>query len=536
MQHVEGDFAEVRHVVRQNLYATSETIGRRDAQEDAHAVDISDRSRKLSRLTADERHAHMALHFLLMQVAAAENQAFNAKGCCACAVTGWYRGDQVHVSTSYVGDSVAILIGLDKTSKLKYAVACNPDLHNIDNAEEILLVKNGQGRRANPYALVNKRLAWELLVTRSIGDADYEEFGVCHAPVTTLVEKEYTSLDQVYMVVACDGAMEHVTNKHQTANDFANELGTLFVDALASGKKTAKFLADMIRDNAFNAGSGDNISVMVMQINKKALPITAAVFDGHDGVEVSQLCRDNFAIHMQVVNDLYKHLQSKLNAERRIAEFNTIIQAILNFDNQHNYLHELQALIKEIKTHVFKSPELTQPISWLERVRDYYLRQLKVLRVVSEDYVLEHEVVKIVPIKLDVYELTEFERKQKEAMSELYLYLNQCDLKHCKTLTLVRNKLCDSFGKPGEAIHGITHICENYFNNSRKFKIKIKFPFSKQVSMEENAMVVINELMTILNQPDKPHRNLVDVKQELGLALGVTMKELVMQPVARPHE
>ncbi len=535
MQRVEGEFTEERHVIKRNIIGISETIGLRQDQEDAMAHDTSLLSKKISHLTEAERHAHMSLLFLLMQVAANENPELSKSGSCACLASGWYRQGHVYVSTSYVGDSVALLVGLDQAGELKYAIACNPDLHNVNYESEIQAIKLGQGRSHNPSANLGKRLAWELSVTRSIGDPEYEEYGLCHAPETTFIQQTFLNTDQVYLVVACDGAMEHLAEKNQTPHDFAKELGDLFTRAFATGKKTAKYLAQMIKDNAVKAGSKDNISVMVMPIDKKSAPITAAVFDGHEGAGVAQLCKQNFVEYLKIVSMFYKHMSTKINAQRQINEFDAIIHAILTFDTKTNYLPALRALIKEIKTHVYQLPDLMLVIQWLEKIRNYYLQQLKVLHVVPEHYVLDEE-VKATALALERYQLSEQERKQKEAVMELYLYLQACDLKHCKALTLIKNKLCDSFGKPGEAIHGMQEICQQYHAKKKLIKLAIKFPFTKQASMEGSVMLLINDLVSTLTAPAKEYSNLSEILQAIKLALGVKTNELVAQPVAYPNQ
>lgn len=538
MLHDAGEHIEQRQIVKRNLFAVSELLGRRKTQEDAYLHDKSRLSRKLAHLTEDERKAYMALLLLFMQVSAAGNAAAKDNGTCVCLATGWYRRKQVHVSTTYTGDSVAVLISVDKFGKLKYAIACNPDVHNIDNESEITAIKSGKERIAYAHAEQGKRLAWQVLATRSVGDTEYEQYGVSHAPVTTLVEQEFLSTDQCYMVVTCDGAMEHLARQQKTPHDFAMELGGLFVNALASGKKTTKFLADMVTESAFNAGSEDNITAMVMQIDKQSEPITAAVFDGHGSADIAILCRDNVLNLLEIVCQLYEHLSTKTDAPRRTAQFNAVIQAILTFDNKNNLLPALHALIKETKSQLLNAPELAPSVQWLEKIRDYYLRQLKVLRVVPEDYVLDSEVVKAVASKpAAMYQLSDQEREQKKAVMMLYLYLTRCNLKHCKSLTLIYNKLCQSFGKPGDAIASIINICAAFNAQQRKFGSKIKFPYSRQRSKEEAAMLYIDELMTALTKPEKKLQELDEILQFIKESLGVELTEdLSSKPVARPNE
>ncbi len=281
-------------------------------QEDAIVVDIphitSDAFMALSiqdrALIAKTTFAN--LQEKLTHVAEADNC-----GSCACISTGQVLDAKdgkitARVSTSYVGDSVGFIVVLYAKGKLKSVTPCNPALHDGDNDAECIAIAQGLGRKKG--IIIEDRLSAGpydglLAVTRAFGDNVYAEHGLLHTPQTTEVTVDLAADDRVFMVVTCDGAMEHFKGDNSVAK-YAEELGALFEN---HHQLSHEALAEKIVDNALEKESMDNITAMVAPLILGKPAITVGVFDGHGGAYVSKHVSANFA---RVFQDNLDHLGS----------------------------------------------------------------------------------------------------------------------------------------------------------------------------------------------------------------------------------
>ncbi len=271
------------------------------SQEDAIAYEAGESSEQFSKLTAAEQEAVMKTTFASLQE---KHGQVERPGSCACVATGYLRENRATISTSYVGDSVSFLIVLDQHGKLKRTQACNPNLHNLDNPAEVAAIRNGTGRKQNPEVVLGQERLGFLNISRSLGDNKCSKFGLSHEPETTTVTYDIQAGDQVFMVVACDGVTEPFDEDDaedgKVAIAAAEKIGEIFANAFQEATPPSpERLAELIVDDALERYSKDNISAMVVPLHLDAAPITAAVFDGHGGNQVSQALSDNFIVHFK---------------------------------------------------------------------------------------------------------------------------------------------------------------------------------------------------------------------------------------------
>jgi serine/threonine protein phosphatase PrpC len=288
----QGDYAINQDLENGGQIGICEVIGKRSKQEDAVCFDAGANSKDYTMFDANEKFAVMTAAFLNLQ-SGFMIPALKDSGSCACVATGWINDNNINVSASYVGDSVAYLVVLDANNQLKSTTACNPALHDLSNNNEVDAIKSGNDRAQDATLKPGQERLAGLAVTRALGDADYDSFGISHKPQIESLSQTYAEGDQAFMIVVCDGAMEHLKSEG-VANTYAAELGALVQAQLQNNTKKPAEIAKAIEQNATNQKSGDNISVIVAPLQPGMNPVTAAVFDGHNGNQVSKILGRDF--------------------------------------------------------------------------------------------------------------------------------------------------------------------------------------------------------------------------------------------------
>lgn len=277
--------------------------GKRPSQEDTFVIDVSESTAQFAGFNKQQQDKIMQRVFALLQdkcglmgnrpefVQEVGSVVDVEAGSCACVATGLRQNGQVVVSTSYVGDSAAFLIVMDNEGNLKpnHAIACNTSLHETENDNECAAIKNGRGRKTG---IIDHRgrLGGGITITRAIGDNAFVDCGLLHEPETTRQLLKLDPDDKAFMVVGCDGMMDHHNGK-EMAKKMAIELGVLIPRKLKEDRKknvvsTSAEIANFIVNHAFIKGSADNITVLVIPLLQDK-PVTAAVFDGHNGAHVA---------------------------------------------------------------------------------------------------------------------------------------------------------------------------------------------------------------------------------------------------------
>jgi serine/threonine protein phosphatase PrpC len=181
------------------------------------------------------------------------------------------------VFTSNLGDSRAVLF-LQEGSDFK-ATRLSVD-HRPSSILEQKLVALCGGEVSDPLNS-GMRVGGVLGVTRSMGDHDIK--GVITEPDRTGVTLTLKKGQAAYLVLGCDGVYERL---HEW------QLAKIIKIAHDAGSSSAR-IANYVRKAAFNAGSGDNITVMCLDLTTvREENICFGIQDGHAGKEASFMANE----------------------------------------------------------------------------------------------------------------------------------------------------------------------------------------------------------------------------------------------------
>jgi len=251
-----------------------EIRGHRTEQEDAIAIDTSALIQSFKTLSQHQQH-----HVYECALNEIQNQygQYQTTGSTACIATAWRDDRAFYLSTANLGDSAAYFILLDDNQTISIATQINalhnpsPELPEFDRLRKLGI---------KPYEDGLWRLPSGLAVSRALGDIDSERCGLIHIPEMTYHVYPYEKKSLAFIVVACDGLTEQdILN--------AKKIGHIVQHHYSeSPDKIALALVNAAYDQGSVNGSADNISVIVFPVIEHV--ISAAVFDGHGGNQVSE--------------------------------------------------------------------------------------------------------------------------------------------------------------------------------------------------------------------------------------------------------
>jgi serine/threonine protein phosphatase PrpC len=188
------------------------------------------------------------------------------------------------LTLAHLGDSPAMLMVRDgQTGKVQVHNLLKE--HKPSDPEERARIESEGGfilDRKGTLRIIGTH-GGALAVARAFGDNKYP--GVGHVPdITTLKIDEYAKPgDQVFLCVACDGLLE--ANKPE---DFAQILEKQM------NQGNSQNLADHFVNMAYQSGSRDNITAMVVEIPPtRDRDLIIGVADGHGGRATADLVVDN---------------------------------------------------------------------------------------------------------------------------------------------------------------------------------------------------------------------------------------------------
>lgn len=136
-----------------------------------------------------------------------------------------------------VGDSTCYALYNESVAKISRD-------HRCSDKDEVIRVKENGG------LICQKRVMGSLMITRSIGDLEYREFGVSCIPDIKKIE---ITDDLRYLVIASDGVWDFVTQDMLQTLSILNEKTDEFTNAIVN--------------SAINKKSRDNISCIVLKFN-----------------------------------------------------------------------------------------------------------------------------------------------------------------------------------------------------------------------------------------------------------------------------
>lgn len=275
------------------IFGLSEIQGKRPSQEDVCVYNLDDR---LIQLTGHEKET--LLRAIIEDLVDDEEiKTFQQQGSCALLTIVDPKSNQV--TTAHLGDSTTFAMAYNSEGRPAYAHLVNQPLHNPTNKCESEYIK------ANNGFVTNDRLNSCLAISRAIGDMRFRNMGLNAKPDVATHDLSIPEGGFAYVVAACDGLTEYdVLDKEQI----------LFL--ILSNKTLAlSQQAKSLSDEALASGSTDNITVFVVPVIPEVThtPIFTAIYDGHGGAKVSQLCKQKtpalYEKHMKVL------LESKIAKE-----------------------------------------------------------------------------------------------------------------------------------------------------------------------------------------------------------------------------
>jgi serine/threonine protein phosphatase PrpC len=199
----------------------------------------------------------------------------------ATASTTVYDGKGNFITAS-LGDSVAFAVIYNKEGQSVSISRLNLIIHHPDYEQERLA--------QTPAVVIGGRLhsaQGSLALSRAMGDYDYRKLGVCddaQIDIHTMAELAPDTKGKMQIIVSCDGFTEPLSQESKEAHEqWLYDNLRAIPDAMNLSEAA---LAKLLAQNAFNAGSQDNISVMVQTVNKD-VPFLAGIYDGHGGKQTS---------------------------------------------------------------------------------------------------------------------------------------------------------------------------------------------------------------------------------------------------------
>jgi len=369
-QHENNDYCRTYTQNEASIGACSVRGLGRPKQEDFLTCAV-DEVQSFSKLSYDAKE--VALRETIKQMQAKFGQEAD-QGSTACITTA-YIGERdgakprkLHLTTANLGDSRAYIVALDTKGKVSAEGHLN-SLHKPDKPDEYKRIM------ANPRGVVgNKRLMWDLSLSRAIGDTRYDENGMSHVPEINHHEPFSMSdeFNKVFIVVASDG-LEKV-NVTEVVKENNTKSPTEISQALVAA--------------ALRTEIHDNISVAVMEVGKT--PTSAAVFDGHGGEKVAKNLSENFYPALkqnldlvanpeefiklrdkQIADDQAQLVADKLKYERRQRNAISIVNKLLDELAGVSNRKDLHAYINNPVPDKLGKINLTFASSWNGDARSY---------------------------------------------------------------------------------------------------------------------------------------------------------------------
>ncbi len=195
-----------------------------------------------------------------------------------------------NITTAWIGDSVAYLILFNDDGSLACFSPLHKNLHhpNPTTIEGQRVLKVSIDNQVSPpfeYSPGNWRLGDGLSLSRALGDKCSEPYGLIHIPEISAIHYSIPQGGYGLVLTACDGLTEALS---------AQELKTFINQQQENNpERLAKLLIDWALDE--NKGnSTDNVSIIVAMLNPLLPSRIVALFDGHNGSQVSQLLSTHF--------------------------------------------------------------------------------------------------------------------------------------------------------------------------------------------------------------------------------------------------
>lgn len=271
-QSTVDDYVESVFVADKEIAACAEIQGQLAYQEDVILIATQEVSR-FNLLSHTDRKKILEETFIQLQDQFGQEYTVGSTG---CLVVGWIdEKKDLQLYTANLGDSSAYLVILTEQN-LVSSQRLNKLLHNPEpgNPEYNRLIS--LGRKPVNYGVW--RIQSGLAVSRAFGDRDSEEYGLSHVVDIDHCKKVLKKNERALVVVACDGLADATLLG-------AEEIGQVVFEN--QSKNLSDICIELIKA-AFQNGKGSRDNISVALFEPAIFPISAAVFDGHGGDQVSK--------------------------------------------------------------------------------------------------------------------------------------------------------------------------------------------------------------------------------------------------------
>lgn len=277
-------------------FALCEIRGNRFDQQDALAISL-DNLTLFTNLSSKWRAQALKRTVATMQK---DHGNHEYSGSTLCSVIAWSDCTKktVNIDSVNLGDSSAYLVLLDSDNKL---IQCErlTTPHSLDPKQNP--TEYNRLRKKITYNKGGYRLDGDLMMGRSLGDLRHEDAGLSHEPEVKHDSQSLPEGGSAYMVLACDG-LDNLSEQ---------VIGKILARQLQLKNSIAHMAFNLVAE-AFSAGSRDNISVVVFEID--ATPRSALVLDGHGlyGEVIAENVAECFYPSLQT------HIQEAISSEENL--------------------------------------------------------------------------------------------------------------------------------------------------------------------------------------------------------------------------
>jgi serine/threonine protein phosphatase PrpC len=178
------------------------------------------------------------------------------------AVVSYIHGDTLYVANA--GDARAVLGRFGTAKRLSHD-------HKADDPEEVERIEKLGGKVFTPYFSAIPRVNGNLAIARSLGDHFFDNnfVGVDLVTANPYISRTKLQPEDDVLILACDGVWD-VLSDQEAIDIVRGELKPAkkrFGDSVRIWDLDAQAAALKLKDQAYQKGSRDNITAVVLKLN-----------------------------------------------------------------------------------------------------------------------------------------------------------------------------------------------------------------------------------------------------------------------------
>lgn len=336
------------------------TIGKRPEDEDAalaSKLSVQDLTNNEGAILSPEEIGYI-LYTLYLDMHDIFVRAYPSDPSGTTACTTVYNGDGAFI-TANIGDSLSFAVVYDVNHQVVSVTQLNRVIHDPGDVREKARIQNAGGYLFDDFGVA--RVNGILSVARGIGDnreglRRIPAFrGTPFSPICSDARIDIIKIDQlmgykegckVKIITACDGLSEFIVSHSPDIHESFLKKALQDTD-FTNNSETAKSLANM----AIGQGSGDNVSVIVQDIDKQ-MPVINGVYDGHAGSTASTYVVENLLTEFKILCSLSKqYYENKSNSVSNRLLAYALSNEYYSSLSDIKKVYFLTAKIHEIKNH-----------------------------------------------------------------------------------------------------------------------------------------------------------------------------------------